>query len=270
MWQTIDNVLNFSLGKITVQTVLTALLMLAAGFVIVHMVMMLIKKALAKSALDVNLQQLVTVIIRVLLLTVVLLIVADFIGIPITSVVTVLGVAGLAVSLAIQDTLANVFGGILLLAAKTFASGDYVQINSLEGTVLKVDLMNTYLLTADNKHVRIPNKDVQTAPIVNYTREPLRRVEVAVNVSYDAPTAAVKAALLKAVERVDTVIDDPAPFAALSAYESSSIRYIVRVWTHNADYWDTYFALTEGVRETLAEDGISMTFDHINVHMVEK
>ncbi len=270
MWQTIENFLNFPLGKITVQTVLTALLLLLAGIVIVRVVMAIVRKALAKSSLDVNLQQLVAVIIRVLLLTVVLLIVADFIGIPITSVVTVLGVAGLAVSLAIQDTLANVFGGILLLAAKTFATGDYVQINNLEGTVIKVDLMNTYLLTADNKHVRIPNKDVQTAPIVNYTREPLRRVEVAVNVSYDAPTAAVKAALLKATASVDTVIDDPAPFAALSAYESSSIRYIVRVWTHNKDYWDTYFALTEGVRETLAEDGISMTFDHINVHMVDK
>lgn len=270
MWESIRNFLNTSLGAITVQSVLTAVLMLVVGIVLVKIVMVIVKRALAKTTLDESLQGLIRIIVRVLLLTLVVLIVADYIGIPITSLVAVLSVAGLAVSLAIQDTLANVFGGILLLAAKTFASGDYVQIGTLEGAVTKVDLMNTYLLTADNKHVRIPNKDVQTAAIVNYTREPLRRVEVTVNVSYDAPTTVVKTALLRAATRVDTVLADPAPFAGLMAYENSSIRYVLRAWTHTDDYWDTYFAMIEGVRETFAEDGVTMTFDHINVHMVEK
>lgn len=270
MWESIRKFMDTSLGNITVQTIFWALLMLLVGIVIVKIIMVIVKRALAKTTLDESLQGLIRIIVRVLLLVIVVLIVADYIGIPITSLVAVLSVAGLAVSLAIQDTLANVFGGILLLAAKTFASGDYVQIGSLEGSILKVDLMNTYLLTADNKHVRIPNKDVQTAAIVNYTREPTRRVEVSVNVSYDAPTEAVKTALLRAATNVETVLADPAPFAGLMAYENSSVRYVVRGWTHTDNYWDTYFAMIEGVREVFAEDGIAMTFDHINVHMIEK
>lgn len=270
MWEAIQNFLKIPVGSITVESIMSALLVLVIGIAVAKIVMMIVKRALKKSKLDDNLKELIRIIARVVLLVIVLLVVADFIGIPITSLVAVLGVVGLAVSLAIQDTLSNVFGGLLLLAEKTFTSGEYVQIGTLEGSVVKVDLMSTHLLTADNKHVRIPNKDVQASAITNFTREPTRRVEVAINVSYDAPTEAVKAALLRAATRVETVLENPAPFAGLTAYESSSIRYVVRAWTHTDKYWDTYFAIIEGVREALAEDGVEMTFDHINVHMVEK
>lgn len=268
MLESLENFLSYPLGSITVQTVMTALLLLVAGIVLVKILTSIFKKALKKSTLEQSLQGLLVIIIRVLLLTLVVLITADYIGIPVTSLVAVLSVAGLAVSLAIQDTLANVFSGILLLAAKTFAAGEYVQINSLEGTVTKVDLMNTHLLTADNKHVRIPNKDVQAAPIINYSREPLRRVEITVHVSYDAATDAVKAALLRAADRAETVLSDPAPFAGIRSFKNSSVEYVLQGWTASADYWTSYYAMIEGLRETFAEDGIAITsYEHVNVHM---
>lgn len=270
MWEKIQEFLNIPVGSITVQTIVSAVLLAVVGIVIVKLIMMIVKRALAKSTLDDSLQGLIRIIARVVLWVILLLVVADFIGIPVTSLVAVLSVAGLAVSLAIQDTLANVFGGLLLLASKTFTSGEYVQIGTLEGSVTKVDLMSTHLLTADNKHVRIPNKDVQAAAITNFTREPVRRVDVTVSVSYDAPTEAVKAALLRAAAAVETTLDDPAPFAGLMAYESSSIRYVVRAWAHTDAYWDTYFAMIEGVREAFAADGIEITYDHLNVHLLEK
>ncbi len=262
-----QKILNYPIGDTTVQTILIALLMMVIGILIVTLLMRPIKKALSKSRLDDSLKGVIAMIIRLLLYVIVVLIAADYMGIPITSLLAVLSIAGLAVSLAIQDTLANVFSGVLLLAAKTFSSGDYVQINSLEGTITKVDLMNTYLRTADNKDVRIPNKDVQAAPIVNYSREPIRRVEVRVDVSYDAPTDKVKAALLAAASATPTVLDDPAPFAGLFAYKNSAIEYVVQVWADSSCYWPTYYGLTEAIRDSFAAAGIEMTYDHLNVHI---
>ncbi len=265
----LNTILNYPLGGITVQTALSAVLIVVVGILLVKLLTKPLRKLIDRTSWDASLKNVLVLIIRVLLYVLVVLIAADSIGIPITSLLTVLSIAGLAVSLAIQDTLANVFSGMLLLAAKAFSSGDYVQIGSLEGTVTDVDLMNTHLLTADHKAIRIPNKDVQASAIVNYSREPLRRVEFRVTASYDAPTDKVKAALLKAADRAEPILKDPAPFAGLTAYQSSSIEYVVQAWTESANYWKAFYALSENIREAFAEDGVVMTYDHLNVHMTK-
>lgn len=260
---------HITIGRIPLYLFFTTALIVIGGLGLSQIIMHLVKKWLERTAWDTNLKHVLSLVIRVVLYVLVALIAADHIGIPVTSLVAVLSVAGLAISLAIQDTLANVFSGMLLLTAKTFSSGDYVQVSGLEGTVTKVDLMNTYLRTADYKTVRIPNKDVQAAPIVNYSREAVRRVEVRVTVSYGDETEAVKAALLRAADRADMILKEPAPFAGLFAYQSSSIEYVVQVWTKTGDYWAAYYALTENIRETFREDGITMTYDHLNVHIMQ-
>lgn len=262
-----QDILSMSIADISLQTILIAIALVVIGIALASLLVRLIKKVLTKTKLDDSLKGVIAMVIRMVLYVMVLLLAADYIGIPITSLLAVLSIAGLAVSLAIQDTLANVFSGILLLAAKTFSSGDYVEINSLEGHVTKVDLMNTYLRTADNKDVRIPNKDVQAAPIVNYSREPLRRVEIRVTASYDAPTERVKAALLDAADHVPTVLSEPAPFVGLQSYQNSAIEYVIRVWTVSDDYWTTYYTLNETIRTAFDRAGITMTYDHLNVHM---
>ncbi|MBQ3093629.1 MAG: mechanosensitive ion channel family protein [Clostridia bacterium] len=264
-----ENILAFPIGGITVQTILVALIWTVIGLALVSLIMRGIKKLLSSDRFDDNLTRVLLIVCRVVLYAIVVLVVADSLGLPITSLLAVLSVAGLAVSLAIQDTLANVFSGLLLLASKIFVNGEYVQIGTLEGTVTQIDLMNTHLRTADNKAVRIPNKDVQAAAITNYSREENRRVDITVSVAYTADTEAVKAALLKAADRADVVLKDPAPFAGLFAYQSSSIDYKLQAWTKTPDYWTAFYALTEGVRAAFAEDGIEMTYDHLRVH-VEK
>ncbi len=258
--------LNFSIGTLTVQKLLTALLLIGIGILFVKVVTGIIKKVFARTTLDASVQSLSLTVIRIVLGTLVVLIIADYFGIPITSLLTALSIVGLAVSLALQDTLANVFSGMILLASKVFASGDYVQLNGLEGTVVKVDLMNTHLLTADHKHVRIPNKDVNTAPIINFSREPERRIDLIIGVSYDADTEAVKGALIKAAENSDLILKDPAPFAGLFAYGDSHIDFKLQAWANTPDYWNAYYSLTEGVRQTLKDADVSMTFNHIIVH----
>lgn len=265
----INTFLNYPLGSITVEMLLAAVLILLIGIVLANLLVKPIRKLIDRASWDTSLKRVVLIIVRAVLYTVVVLIAADSLHIPITSLLTAFSIVGLAVSLAIQDTLANMFSGMLLLASKTLSSGDYVQIDTFEGTVTDVDLMSTYLLTADHKTVRIPNQTVQNSAIVNFSRQTLRRVEVIVTASYDAPTDKVKAALLRAASRLDTVVDEPAPFAGLSAFQNSSIEYIVQVWAAPSDYRATRYALSENIRETFAEDGIEMTYDHLNVHMIQ-
>ena len=267
--QGFKSITSLTVGHIPLYTLFTAALIVIAGLLITGAVMKLVKRLIARTSWDDSLKHVMELVLRAILYIIVALITADHVGIPVTSLVAVLSVAGLAVSLAIQDTLANVFSGMMLLTAKTFSGGDYVQVSGLEGTVTKVDLMNTYLRTADFKTVRIPNKDVQASPIVNYSRESRRRVEVRVCASYDDDTEAVKAALLRAADRVDVILKDPAPFAGLFSYQSSSIEYVVQAWTATDTYWDAYYALTENIRTAFREDGISMTFDHLNVHIAQ-
>lgn len=262
--------LNFSLGTITMQKILTALLIVVVGAILVKIILKTTKKILSKTAMDENLQNVFVIIARIVLYTIVVLVVADYFGIPITSLLTVLSIVGLAVSLALQDTLANVFSGMILLASKSFANGDYVQVNGLEGTVVSVDLMNTHLHTFDNKHVRIPNKDVNTSPIINFSRETTRRVDLVVGVSYDNDTETVKKALLKAAQNSEHILADPAPFAGLFSYGESSIDFKLQAWTKTETYWPAYYSLTEGVRETFKDAGVSITFNHIIVHTADK
>ena len=269
VFQIFKSVTMFSIGHIPLYKLFTTALLVLAGLLITHAVMRLVKRGIEHTSWDSNLKHVMALVLRVVFYVIVALVAADHLGIPVTSLVAVLSVAGLAISLAIQDTLANVFSGMLLLTAKTFSSGDYVQVSGLEGTVTKVDLMNTYLRTADFKTVRIPNKDVQASPIVNYSSESRRRVEMHVCASYDDDTETVKAALLRAADRADMILKDPAPFAGLFTYQSSSIEYVVQAWAATADYWPAYYTLTENIRTAFKEDGIAMTFDHLNVHMIE-
>ncbi len=264
---TFQDFLNYPLGGVTVGTLLNSLLIIAVGVVTVKLLMCIIGSLLKRSSMDKSLKNVIRNVIRIILYVLLVLIVADYFGVPVTSLVTVLGVVGLAVSLALQDTLSNVFCGLLLLAAETFSSGDYVQLNGLEGKVEKVDLMNTHLLTADNKHIRIPNKDVQASPIVNYTREPIRRVEIRVTASYDDDTEVVKAALLEAARNAEAVLEEPAPFAGLFSYGASSIEYVLQGWTDSGTYWAAYYGMTEQVRSCFKAHGVTMTYDHLNVHL---
>ena len=138
------------------------------------------------------------------------------------------------------------------------------------GTVKAVGLFYTQLDTLDNIAVSIPNSDVTGAHINNYSREPLRRVDRTFTASYECPTEDVKAAILDAIAKDERILTDPAPFVRLLEYKGSTVEYVVRVWCRNADYWDVYFGLNENVRESFAAKGVKFSYEHVNVHIVEK
>ncbi len=261
----------FEMLMATLATALTAslipaVLILVVGIVVIKLVNKIVKTALNKTKLEKAAHSLIISVVNVALYIILGLIVATKLGIDVTSIVALASVLTLAVSLALQNMLANVIGGFTILSTTPFHSGDYVEIAGQAGTVSEINMSYTKLMTPDNKLISIPNSAVVAAQIVNYSSEPVRRVDVAVSASYDCAVQDVLDALL-AAGNVDKALADPAPFAAVTSYGESAINYTVRVWCNSADYWDVFFALNHNVKKVFDEKKIVMTYPHLNVHL---
>ena len=259
-----------TLGRFTWSSVLRLVLLIILCLVVKKLVMRVAEKAILRLKVAKSLHTFIKSVLNILLWFILILIVADYIGIPVTSLLAVLSLAGLAISLAIQGTLSNLAGGLMLLSAKPFAVGDYVEAAGISGTVMDIGLVYTRVTTPDNKLIFVPNSEISGAKIINYSAEENRRVDLVVSASYDAPVEQVEAILGKVLTGHPKVLDDPAPFARVSNYGSSAIEYTLRAWCANGDYWDVYFDLIRQVKLAFDQNGIEMTYDHINVHMMEK
>lgn len=256
--------LEFSAGLMLAAK--TALLFIAC-LAVMAILLRLSKKLFEKTRLDPGIQGFLRSALKVGLWLLTILIVAESLGIKMNSLIAVLSVVTLALSLSVQNILTNVFSGITLLISRPFVAGDFVEIGNVSGTVKELTIMRTSLDTVDNRLVLIPNADVAAAKIINYSTEPLRRVDLTFTASYDAPTAMVKQALMEVMEADQRIKSDPAPFAALSGYNANDIQYTVRCWVDNADYWPVYFHINEAVREAFARYGIEFSYPHTVVHM---
>ena len=261
----IEEVLNVATVA-AVSKLIPAVLILVIGIVVMKLVNKIIKTALNKTKLEKAAHSLILSVANVAMYIILGLIVATKLGIDVTSIVALASVLTLAVSLALQNMLANVIGGFTILSTTPFHSGDYVEVAGQAGTVTEINMTYTKLTTPDGKLISIPNSAVIAAQIVNYSSEPVRRVDVAVSASYDCAVQDVLGALC-AAGAVDKALTTPAPFAAVTAYGDSAIQYNLRVWANNADYWDVYFAVTQNVKKIFDERGIVMTYPHLNVHL---
>lgn len=247
-------------------TACKAVILLVIGVLAIRLIGKLLKKALEKSKLEKAAHVLITSLVQTALYILLGLTVASSLGIDVTSIVALASVLTLALSLALQNMVANIIGGFTILYTQPFHSGDYVEIAAQSGTVQEINMSYTKLTTPDNKVISIPNSAVVAAEIVNYSAEETRRVDVAVSASYDVPTQKVIDALALA-GTVDNVLLNPAPQAVITAYGESAIQYSLRVWVKTADYWDVYFLVNQRVKQIFDEQGISMTYPHLNVHI---
>ena len=260
-----------TLGISSVEALLTAIVTLVICIIAIKIITNLVEKVLSKnSKMDNTLRHYISSAVRTLLWILTVIIVANALGINTTSLVALVSVAGLALSLSVQNVMSNLFSGITLLIAKPFSTGDFVEVAGKTGTIKAVGLFYTQLDTLDNIAISIPNSDVTAAAINNYSREPLRRVDRTFTASYECSTEDVKAAIFDAIAKDERILDDPAPFVRLLDYKGSTVEYVVRVWCKNADYWNVYFNLNENVRESFAAKGVKFSYEHVNVHIVEK
>ena len=254
------------LGGFAVGNVLPAVIIAAVGFLLIRLLMKTVSKILEKSKLEKVAHSLIKSVISVACYILLGLAVASKLGIDVTGIVALASVLTLAVSLALQNILANVIGGFTLLYTKPFSSGDFVEIAGQSGTVREIGLSYTKLATGDNKTVSIPNSAVVAAEIVNYTVAGTRRVDIIVTASYDAPVEQVLAALEEA-GRLPTVLETPAPFAAVRNYGESAIEYVLQLWCAASDYWTTQCQANRNVKTVFDAKGIQMTYPHLNVHL---
>ena len=266
-----ETISAFKIGEISVSSLLSAILTFLICLIVIKIVTSVVSKALNKSKkLDNTLRGFVTSAIKAALWVIALIIVANALGIDTASLVAVVGIIGLALSLSVQNILSNLFSGLTLLITKPFAAGDFVEVAGQTGVVKTVGLFYTQLDTLDNVAVSIPNGDVTASSVNNYSREPLRRVDQYFCAAYTEDTEKVKAAILEAIGEDDRILQDPAPFVRLFSYEGSMIKYVSRVWCKGPDYWDVFFGMNERVRESFARNGVQLSFQNVNVRIVEK
>lgn len=248
-----------------VDKLFSTLITLVVGILAVKLVLRLLNRALEKSKLEKAAYSLILSLAKVGLYTLLGLSLAGGLGIDVTGVVAMASVLTLAVSLALQNMLTNILGGFSLLTTHPFHSGDFVDIGGQSGTVTQIDMTYTRLLTADNKMVCIPNSTVLASEVVNYTASGTRRGQIQVGAGYEAPTQKVLDALVLAAT-VDNALLEPAPFAAVESYGDNAINYLVRFWAKTEDYWDVYFQVNQRIKDVFDEQGIPMTYPHLNVH----
>jgi len=247
--------------------VLKIMLLLVVCLVVKRLLMVSFSKILSKTRMERPLQTFLKSMCNILLWLVTIIILASLLRIDITPLVAAFGVIGLALSLAVQDSLSNLAGGINILMSKAFLVGDYIEIGEDGGIVHDVGMIHTSLTTFDNRRIMLPNSKVMSARVTNYSAEALRRVDITFSASYDAAIERVQAAMLSMIAKHPKALGDPAPIIYVKEYGDSAISYVLCVWCARDDYWDLHCDLLAQIKPTLNENGLEMTYPHMNVHI---
>ena len=238
--------------------------------IVIKVIMKFVKKILRKTPLEKGLTSFLEKVIRFVLYFIVVLIVADMVDIPITSLLAAFSVVGLAASLAIQDALGNLASGVVILATKPFKSGDYIEGGGVSGTVSEINFSHTLLVTPDNKQIHVPNKQVVNSTITNYSEQQFRRVDITYNLEYSADAKKVKEIMNAAIAKHPKILQDRPVFVKTTAFKESGIDYTLRVWVNSCDYWEVYFDLLEGIKESFDANGLDIAFNRLNVKILDK
>lgn len=237
--------------------ILVALLIYIVGRFIISKLMKLIDKMQSISKLDMTAQNYINNIIRAVLYVVLVVAIIGELGVPMASVITVIASAGVAVGMALQGSLSNLAGGIMLLIFRPFNVGDYILAGGEEGTVKSISTFYTVLTTVDNKTVSIPNGSLMNSNITNCSMEDLRRVDLSFNIAGSEPIKKVQATIMKVVVATDKAMANPAPEVQPLAGIPGGLQYTVRVWCKTSDYWDVYFELMREIPTALNAAEIS-------------
>ncbi len=254
-------------GELYGMKILGAVVIFIIGRIVIGLLTKLIKRLMTKANVDATLTGFVANLAKFVLLTVLIIMVLEQLGVETTSFVAIMGAAGLAVGFALQGSLSNFASGVLLIVLRPFKAGDYVEAGGLAGSVQQVRIFDTVLKTPDNKLVMIPNGSITGGSITNYSAMEQRRVDMVFGIGYDDDIKKAKETLERLVREDSRILSDPAPQVAVSELADSSVNFVVRPWVNTADYWGVYFDLMEKVKVTFDAEGISIPYPQQDVHM---
>lgn len=246
---------------------LGALVVFGVGLKITSRIAKALRTSHKLDKLDVSLRSFLTSFVKIALYILLVITVAMILGVPATSFITILASCGVAIGLALQGSLSNFAGGLMILFFKPFKVGDYIEAQGEAGTVVNISVVYTELLTPDNKRITIPNGTLTNSTIKNYSAEELRRVDLTFNVAYNSNDEAVRKILRAAIDNHPLSLQDPEPMVRLSQHGESALIYSVRVWVKNADYWTVYFDILSQVKADFDANGITIPFPQMDVHI---
>lgn len=252
--------------------IIAALVILFVGKIIIKLILKLVEKFFNRANVEISVRKFLNSLIKVILYIILIVIVCDQVGIETTSFIAILGSAGLALGLALQGSLSNFAGGVLILVLKPFKVGDYILDGSCgkEGTVRKIDLFYTYLDTSDNKKLIIPNGNLANTHIVNASANEKRRVDFELGISYDSDIDTAKKVIYETINKEELVLREDEIFIFIKELAASQVTIGVRVWSLNKDYWNVYFNLNEAFKKSFDSSGIEIPFNQLSVHIENK
>lgn len=257
----IPDLFNFALQ------VIIAIIVYAVGAKLIKMIVKIVRKTLERRNTDIGVIQFLSAVIRYSMYFVLFMVILNLFGIATTSAVAVLGSCGVAVGLALQGSLANFAGGVLILLLKPFVVGDYIIEGANEGTVYEISIFYTKLKTVDNKVIVIPNGNLSNSSLINVSHMDNRRVDVAVGIAYEADIRKAKDILYKVAEEDPARLPDEDIVVAVDNLGASSVDMTVRIWVKSEDYWPTKWRLTENIKYALDENNISIPYQQIDVQI---
>ena len=249
---------------------LIALAIFIVGRMIARMIQKGIRRMMRAQEMDKILETFVSNLAYWTMMIFVIIAAINQVGIQTTSLIAVMGAAGLAIGLALQGSLSNFAAGVLIVIFRPYRVGDWVEAAGISGSVEQVQILTTILKTGDNKQIIVPNSQIMGSIITNYSANATRRVDLTVGVSYDDDLDKVRATIQALVDADERILKDPACTIAVAALADSSVNFTVRPWVNTADYWGVMFDLTEAIKKRFDEEGISFPFPQQDVHLYNK
>ncbi len=250
--------------------IIAAVAILIIGRLVVGILTGIIRRLMSRGKVDETLTKFVVSLTRIALMTFVFIAAIGALGVETTSFIAIIGAAGLAVGFALQSSLANFASGVMLIIFRPFKAGDFVEAGGTTGSVESIQIFSTVLKTPDNKKIIVPNSNITGGNITNYSAMDTRRVDMVFGIGYGDDIKKAKETLEQIVTADSRVLKDPAPTIAVSELADSSVNFIVRPWVKTADYWGVFFDVTEKVKLTFDELGISIPFPQQDVHMFQE
>ncbi|WP_286239308.1 mechanosensitive ion channel family protein [Neptuniibacter halophilus] len=244
-----------------------ALAIFFIGRWVIKQVMKLVERLLRKAKVEQMLINFISSIVNVVLLLFVVVASLNQLGVDTTSLIALVGAAGLAIGLSLQDSLKNFAAGVMLIVFKPFREGNFVEAAGVTGIVEHIQIFNTVMRTGDNKEVIIPNGAIYSGVITNYSARDTRRVDMVFGIGYDDDLRKAKQVLQEIIEADERILKDPAPVIAVSELGDSSVNFVVRPWVNAADYWPVLWGITEAVKLRFDEEGISIPYPQMDVHL---
>ncbi len=251
-------------------SLILALVIIIIGGLIVKLICRMVNKTMTKSNVDGAAKSFLVSFIRIILYMVVLITVLSVLKVPMSSIITILGAAGLAVSLALQNCLSNLCGGFIILFSKPFTAGDTIEIDNTVGKVMSINILYTKIETFDKKSVFIPNGKVSDAKIINYTETPERRLDLKFNISYNADFRKARELVLGIINEHPLILKTPEPVVRMSSHNDSSVSIDVLVYVKNDDYFAERYNMVEAVKECFDENGIEIPYEQLDLHIKER